>query len=127
MVIFVVIFGIEKIAELLRAFCNVILRYVGVNVTHGGVVGPATNFHCGFLRNVEMVCQRGEAVTEAVVADFWQPVVSANPIYSVFDCADFHGHHISAGFRCSLKGIQQRWDDWDGSGGGLCLVLLPVL
>ena len=52
---------------------NVCLGDVGVDLVHGGGVGPAADFHSDPLWDLQVIGQGGEAVAQAVESHIGQP------------------------------------------------------
>ena len=63
----------------------VFLGDVGIDFSHGGVVGPAADLHGDFFRHIQVVGQGREAMTQTVGADFRETGGNADSIDPVPD------------------------------------------
>ena len=90
----IIVFAVKKCCE---GFCvggYVLLGYVGVDFTHGLIVGPAAYLHGYFLRDVQVIGKACEAVAQAVDAYLWKIVCFADAVDLLEHSGWGHGNNI---------------------------------
>lgn len=120
--------GRKKFFKFAGIFCDVALRYVGVDFAHGLVIGPAAELHDDFFGDAQVIGEGDEAVAEAVDAHLGEAVLFADAVDLCPDGVGVARHH-KAGLllRGGEGGVELVHQNGDGAGGAFVLVLLLLL
>ena len=80
---------------------------VGIDFMHGCGVSPTSDFHCDFIRNLEVVGQGGEAVPEAMDSDIRKPIRAANLFDGAPKAVLMYLQHRAGWFPVTARRLQQ--------------------
>ena len=122
-------FGIEveKLLEFLALFLDILLADFGVNLSHGGDIGPAAGAHGYLLGDAKMIGEGSEGSPQAVDADFGQTLSSADPVDRLPDLIWVAGVYQRILFICFYYCLPELGEDErDRAPGRSVFVLFPM-